>query len=504
MTAAPGRPESIDQVQGAQMPFDRQYATPVHHHGRILFRVTAASVVAVLAACSEQSPTSEPPVMPIVVTSVTPAAAEQGQRVGVVIRGSGFASDDSVSWERGGVVYPGIVVEQVAFVSSVELVATITVAQTADSVVYDVAVSPRKRGIGSERPKGTGFEIFKVNEYRPEALGWIATGVWAGPFSVANAVNDQGVVVGIGGNGSTWSSTAVLWNAGGITPFGGSPGFATGINGRGWIVGTRGSRNDLLFVDPFVSIDGVITNLQPLALPHASFGNAINDAGTVVGHASRDYWADPTWPVVWHRGADGSYGPAVELPLPGGETWTVGQHQEGSAAWDINERGDIVGALRYGTMPDRSSVKAVLWRRAEDGSYGEPLVLGGPNASAYSINEAGWIAGTINTTLSPTGPRQVAVVWRPEDYSTPIRLTEAPVYSVARSLNDAGMVVGLLGTRAVIWQVDPQGGVQEVATLLPSSGYSRAEPRHINANGWVVGYSERNEPTYMEATLWRP
>jgi uncharacterized membrane protein len=76
--------------------------------------------------------------------------------------------------------------------------------------------------------------------------------------------------------------------------------------------------------------------------------------------------------------------------------------------------------------------------------------------------------------------------------------------SVAIAINDAGYVVGIAGDRAVLWQVDAQGSVQEVTTLLPSPGYTRAEPRSINANGWVVGYSERYSPTYLEATLWKP
>jgi uncharacterized membrane protein len=488
------------------MPPERRSTT---HRGRrrMTYGLAAALGLAAAAAC-EQSPTSEPPLeqIPIVVASVAPAEGDQGKRVEVRILGSGFAADDSVTWERGGAIYPGVLVDKVVFVSATELVATISIAPDADSVRYDVVVSPRKRGIGSERLKGTGSEIFKVNYYRPEALGWIGTGVWAGPFSVAWAVSDHGVIAGIGGTGNTATSTAVFWNGSGITPFGGSPGVATGINNRGWIVGTRGERNDLLFVDPFVYVDDVVTTLQPLQWPHASWAEAINDAGTVVGRGARDYWADPTWPLAWHRDAEGRYGAPVELPLPGGETWVIDQHQEGSSALDINERGDIVGVLRYGSMPSNSSLKAVLWTRNGDGSYREPVVLGGANATASGINENGWIAGSINAFFpgQPTTSVETAVVWMPGDYSKPILLSQAPMRSVAIAINDAGYVVGIAGDRAVLWQVDAQGSVQEVTTLLPSPGYTRAEPRSINANGWVVGYSERYSPTYLEATLWKP
>jgi uncharacterized membrane protein len=478
----------------SQQSRTRTSVRPGHWRNARFLSLTLA-LAAGSSACDRVSPTEEPvQEAPILVGSVSPSEGTQGQRLEVRIHGSGFASDDSVSWERGGVVDPKIVIEGVVFVSSTELLATISIGPDADSVTYDVAVRPRKRGIGTERPPGTGVELFRVR-YQPEALGWIGTGVWAGPFSVAMALNDDGVIVGIGGGSN---STAVFWSHGSITPFGGSPGLATGINNRGWIVGTRGERNDLLWVDPFVYADGQLTILEVLEWPHASWAEAINDAGTVVGRGSRDYWADPTWPLVWFRGQDGRYGPPVELPLPDGETWVIDQHQEGSGALAINERGDIVGVLRYGWSADQVD-RPVLWRLGSDGTYQEPIILGGGGGTAYSINNSGWIAGSLRHPAGGTIP----AVWSPDDYSTPIPLDQTAGYSIARSINDSGYVVGHVGIRGVLWRVDVTGSVREVTTLLPSPGYTGVEPRSINSDGWVVGFNWGQGVVY-EATLWRP
>jgi uncharacterized membrane protein len=447
--------------------------------------------------------------VPLTVLAAQPARGEQRRTVQVLITGTGFLDDAEPAWERDGVADPLIVVEQVVFVSGTELWATITIAAEADLGLYDISVSSkRKKGIGSEDPKGTGDEIFTVDAYTPEPLGWLVESIWAGAHSSAYAINDDGVVAGYAVDAG-WNPTAVYWTpGGGPVSFGGEESIALGSNNRGWIVGARGIANDLVFAKPFIFENGVVTDLQPLQAPHRSHALGINEAGTIVGWGSRDYWADPTWPVVWVRSANGTYGAPVELPLPGGQVWQIDDHQEGSQAAAINHRGDVAGTLRIGLSPPDQVDHAVLWKVRPDGTYEEPLILGGKNARAVGMNDAGWIVGSAEVGQLPCSdcwaPRG-AVLWHPADYSTPILLSGWD----ARAINDAGQIVGTRHSAgnpnvAALWTVDALGNTTMTVDLVPSDGNSHSEAFAINAHGWVVGRSEQFQPHRSMATLWRP
>jgi uncharacterized membrane protein len=441
---------------------------------------------------------------PISVAAADPAEGEQGRTLEVRIMGAGFLADAVPTWERDGVADTLIVVDQVVFVSETELLATVRIGRGTDLGPYDVAVrSKRKKGIGSEDPVGVGEDIFTVQPYEPEPLGWLVESIWAGAHSMASNINDHGLIAGSAVDAS-WNTTGVYWSPGeGPVTFGGVESIALGSNNLGWIVGARGVENDLVFATPFIFENGQVTDLLPLQAPHRSHALDINEAGTIVGWGSRDYWADPTWPVVWLRAEDGTYGEPLELPLPGGQKWEIDDHQEGSKASAINDRGDVVGTIKLGW--EDATLQAVLWRVRPDGSYDEPLVLGGANGRALGMNNAGWIVGSAETGPPPCGtcwPPWGAMLWHPDDYSTPIPLDG----SVARSINDAGQIVGSRWDtgKGVLWTVDESGNTIDRFDLAPPTGYTHAQALSINAHGWVVGRSERFEPHRTMATLWRP
>jgi uncharacterized membrane protein len=467
----------------------------------------AAAACGDLATESQLEAESE---TPISVTGAYPAEGEQGQTLTVRISGSGFVQGAVATWERGGTPDPGITVYQTVFVSSTELDATIAIALDADVAEYDVAVSrDRKKGIGTEGDRDVAADAFAVKPYDPEGMGWLGTGIWAGSHSTASAINNHGMVAGGGGGGS--NSTAAYWTAdGAITVFGGDPGHANGINDLGWIVGVRGERDDQLFVDAFIHVDGRTRSLQPLSAPHPSAALAVNDAGTVVGYGSRDWWKDPTWPVVWQRKDDGTYGAPVQLPLRNGETWEVDDHQEGSQATAINSRGDIVGTLRYCEHTPHWCSKRwdvpVLWRVRPDGTYDEPLELGGGHGRALGINDAGWIVGSISDVEANSS---FAVLWHPDDYGRAIMLNlDKGLIWKATSINGHGQVIarGWNGnsSRGYLLNLDEEGRIIDVTELEPAPGYTHSTAADINDDGWVVGWSERYQPTNFEATLWRP
>jgi uncharacterized membrane protein len=450
---------------------------------------------------------------PISVASADPAEGEQGRTLKVRITGAGFLDDAVPTWERDGVADTLIVVDQVVFVSDTELRATVRIGRETGLGPYDVAVtSKRKKGIGSEEPKGVGEDVFTVQPYEPEPLGWLVESIWAGAHSRADAINDHGLMTGSAVDAS-WTGTAIYWtSAGEAVTFGGDWSRATATNNSGWIVGSRSGGAGYLDI-PFILENGVLTELAQFDPPFISHPLDINEAGIMVGYGARDDWADPTWPLIWRRNPDGTYGAPEQLPLPDDQQWAINEHQEGSQAAAINEHGDVAGTLRYGweTAQSPQIDQAVLWRVRPDGTYDEPLVLGGKNGRVSGMNNAGWIVGTVEIGSPPCAdcwPPRGAVIWLPGDYSRPIQLDNG---GMATAINDAGQIVGTVGRRTdtgemamgMLWTVDATGNTIDAIDLVPAPGFTGAWPRAINANGWVVGVSERYQPHRTMATLWR-
>jgi hypothetical protein len=93
----------------------------------------------------------------VTVTATDPTHGGQGQiNEAVTITGSGFKAGAKASWQRGGVTDPKVTVVSTQFVSSTQLVATITIAADAVLDLYDVAV------LNSDRTKGIGNLLFQV------------------------------------------------------------------------------------------------------------------------------------------------------------------------------------------------------------------------------------------------------------------------------------------------------------------------------------------------------
>jgi hypothetical protein len=94
----------------------------------------------------------------IKVTAATPASAEQGTiALDVVVSGSGFDKSAKVQFFVSGTTNPGgIIVRNVKFNSSSELITTIDVADTAELASFDIQVT-----LSSGR-KGKGTTLFRV------------------------------------------------------------------------------------------------------------------------------------------------------------------------------------------------------------------------------------------------------------------------------------------------------------------------------------------------------
>jgi uncharacterized membrane protein len=443
------------------------------------------------------------PIVPIVVQSAAPAQGEQGAMLEVTVTGSGFPDDPEVSWERSDLTHPQIAVQEVVFVSASELRATIGIDRDAELGTYDIVVtSRRKKGVGSEDEMGVGEDLFTVEPYEPRALGWLVESMWAGAMSGAYTINDLGVIAGYAVDAS-WVQTAIRW-APNQEPetFGGMSSIAWGSNNRGWIVGARGENEDYGWVTPFIFEDGVVIDLEPLKAPHRSQAYDVNAAGTIVGWGVSHQWQMYSWPVVWLRAHDGTYGAPLVLPMPGGENSTVDPdaYYWGKAVV-VNDRGDVAGTLEYargegshgGPVPSPALTYAALWKVRPDATYDEPILLAGPGSWASGMNEAGWIVGHAD---------ERPVLWHPSDYSTVIPLDFGK--GTASAINDSGQIVGVSSNRGKLWTVDASGNITETIELLPVPGYPRVQVIAINADGWVVGRSVQTLPWRTMATLWRP
>lgn len=263
-----------------------------------------------------------------------------------------------------------------------------------------------------------------------------------------------------------WASSAPAQNYTlDLLPAGGSRYWmATDINNHGQAVGTLG---DTHFPNA-VTWDTRRPTQAPTYLPFhaecctymASWGNAINDRGQVVGEDTyrAALWNGTSRPVL----LDGEFASARALGL--------------------NDAGAIVGSSVFADAAG-IGMRATLW----DASGGRHNLgtLGGNESQARAINEAGTVAGM--STVAGTGFQPHATLWQGD---TRVDLGAGWAYN----LNDRGQVVGVAGERAVMWN-----GTQP--TFLDRVGSAAVD---VNNHGWAVGgFSDDVTGEPARAMLWR-
>jgi probable HAF family extracellular repeat protein len=249
----------------------------------------------------------------------------------------------------------------------------------------------------------------------------------------------------------------------------GVPGFASsasGINGTGQIVGSYTPQGGV--ERAFRWSDGQVGTLPSLggeAQP-GSEANAINDAGWIGG---RSQTAGGAWRATLWRPGQGPLDVATIYP------------SLTSTVFALNAGGKAVG---YAI--DGSSIRAFRWTVA-GGAEALPACAGGTRVYAFDVNAGGTIAGY----CAPEGANGTAVVWTPSLQVVTLPGLPRGRYSLARALNDAGTVVGLVADstgseQPALWRLNGSGGY-ELTVLEHGGGATTAIVSDINNRGEMVG-----------------
>jgi len=327
-------------------------------------------------------------------------------------------------------------------------------------------------------------------------------GTLGGPWSLGNAINEFGVVVGTSRD-ATGHDYGYIWHDGHMAPLPPSGSGAGDINDTGHVAGGAGA-SALLWCPP---------DYEPVDLGSLCGGfaaaYAINNAGQVVGES--DNADGERHPFLWTPGGtdDVPCNPQMEdLGTLGGGGRNI--------AFGINDSELVVGeSFNTGGEPH-----GFLWQRAaDDGVACNPQMedlgtLGGNESTAHAINASGQVAGRARDTdgddrafrITPQDvDKDGDLDWfedagdgKTNKLMRNLGVLQDTAASRAYGINDLGQAVGrayggAAGERAFLWLDGPAYGLSAGMhdlndSIDPHSGWVLRSAVEINNAGQIVGW----------------
>ena len=417
----------------------------------------------------------------VIVDSVSPDNGPRGATLDVEVRGSGFTRNSHAGFALDGVVGPSVVTNSTRYVNSGKLVANITIAGDAVLDLYDVIVTT------STKKPGIGTEMFAVTPTYQDL------GTLGGDYTMANAVNPAGQVVGWSPIGSCRRNRcpplhAFLWENGSMQDLGTLPGgtssSAWGINDLGLVVGdgSIGGNGRAWF---WTAQCGMVALPEPAGAT-STRAFSVSNAGLVAG---KGYTSTNALLLVWTVSPAACLATAPEILAVSSPTSPTGAHVE------ISETGRVANLNAY---YDRD---AAGWHRTEFGSW----------PGSYAVD----IAGDGRTIVgSSTRAATAGAVWT-ESSGGPWSLELLPSIGVGPAtepeVNGDGTVVtgsskekdsDSSPERAVMWL--RSGTTWSVLRLGEPKGSSASRGRGVATSSagttFVAGFTMQGSAT--RAVLW--
>ncbi len=305
---------------------------------------------------------------------------------------------------------------------------------------------------------------YAVSFYRIAELGTLG-----GRESRAFAINDRGEVTGesMTADGEThafrWDSTEGMIDLGTL---GGRTSRGYGINEQGWVVGE--SESESAERQAFLWKPGVA--MESLRLPidaDSGYAYAISETGHIVGAVDR---GGGDQAVLWTD--------ILDRPQPVASTSGV------SIAYDMNERGAIVGLGAMGTEKDAVSRAFIFESGIARGLADLPDGMG---SAARAVSDSGFVAGQVDLGRGITHAFRYDATNGIKDIDT-----RNNVFSSAYGLNERGEVVGTFfaspsdDDQAFLYT---SGAMYNLNDLLDTSDdWILIEAWDINNDGQIVGY----------------
>jgi len=292
-----------------------------------------------------------------------------------------------------------------------------------------------------------------------------------GNSSFPTGINSNGAVTGYASVGS--QSHAFLWTAAaGIQDLGVLSGdlasWGQAINDSGEIVGGSYSVAGTFRAFRWTKAGG----MQDLGVGvENGFALGVNNAGQIVGYT--DFVGGTVSAFLWTTSSGGQ-----NLGTLGGST---------STAYGINDSGEVVG---YSTLAGDNTDHAFVWTQS-GGMQDIDTLVGNTSTIAYGINASGIIAGL---ALTSSGSQNAAIEWSP---AHKMRILGAGKQSAGLAINASGEIVGQTGkpTNALLWT--QAAGEQNLNSLIPqNSGWILTSAQGINRVGQIAATGTINGETH--------